>query len=174
MPKKIYICYRRDDSGMSGVAGRIGDSLGNEFGPDGVFLVTDKLKLGRRFDDELLRTLNESDVFLVVIGRDWLQTLQQRQSSNQTDYVVVEIREALRLKLTVIPLVVNDAELPDESLLPVEISSAMRWHGHNVRHESFQRDLRELVQAIHTIRGTGMPSGESYDKPSSESVEVQT
>lgn len=150
MPHKIFICYRRDDSGM---AGRIGDSLGVEFGHDGVFLDTDKLTLGRRFDSELLRTLNESDVFLAVIGTDWLQTLQQRQSSSQIDYVVEEIKEALRLKLSVIPLLVDGSELPDESLLPVEISSAMRWHGHNVRHESFRRDILELVQAIHSIRG---------------------
>ena len=150
MPQKIFICYRRDDSGM---AGRIGDSLGIEFGRDGVFLDTDKLTLGRRFDSELMRTLNETDVFVAVIGRDWLQTLQQRQSSGQTDYVVEEIKEALRLQLSVIPLVVDDAELPDESLLPVEISNAMRWHGHNVRHESFRRDIDELIQAIYTIRG---------------------
>ena len=156
MPQKIFICYRRDDSGM---AGRIGDSLGIEFGRDGVFLDTDKLTLGRRFDSELMRTLNETDVFVAVIGRDWLQTLQQRQSSGQTDYVVEEIKEALRLQLSVIPLVVDDAELPDESFLPVEISNAMRWHGHNVRHESFRRDIDELIQAIYTIRGDNERSG---------------
>ena len=91
MSRKIFICYRRDDAGM---AGRIGDSLGVEFSHDSVFLDTDNLELGRRFDSELLRTLNDSDVFVLVIGKQWLQAMLQREKSGQVDYVVEEIMEA--------------------------------------------------------------------------------
>lgn len=152
MSQKIFICYRRDDASM---AGRIGDSLGIEFSHDDVFIDTDKLALGRRFDSELLRSLGESDVFIMVIGRQWLQALQQREQSGQTDFVLEEIKEALRLNLTVIPVLVDGAEFPDETVLPHEIRPVARWQSHEVRNTSFRRDAGDLIDAIHTIRGGG-------------------
>ena len=55
MPQKIFICYRRDDSGM---AGRIGDSLGIEFGRDGVFLRKGQSRV--RYRPYLFRELHYS------------------------------------------------------------------------------------------------------------------
>ena len=94
MPNKIFICYRCDDAGF---AGRPGDLLAAEFGSDGVFLDTDQLQVGRRFDSELLRALGESDIFLVVIGRQWLQALQQREQDRQADYVFEEVKARIQV-----------------------------------------------------------------------------
>ena len=149
MPKKIFICYRREDAGM---AGRIGDSLGGEFGHDRVFLDTDKLEPGRRFDSELLRTLNESDVLIMVIGQQWLDVLLEREQAGGIDFVLEEIKEALRLELRVIPVLVDGVSFPEESLLPDSIRPVARWQSHDVRNTSFRRDLEALIGSIHALR----------------------
>ena len=94
MARKIFISYRREDD--AGHAGRVRDRLVIEFGRDVVFMDVDNLMAGQRFDRELEETLDQTAVFLAVIGPRWLELLAEHRASGERDYVREEIAGALQ------------------------------------------------------------------------------
>jgi TIR domain len=68
---RIFVSYRRRES--SGHAGRLFDRLRQHFG-DGVFRDVDKLKPGEDFVEALARALDSAQVFILVIGHEWVDT----------------------------------------------------------------------------------------------------
>ena len=70
MPE-IFICYRREDSG--GYAGRIYEALVASFGKDRVFMDIDALVPGEVFPAALRERIEQCDVVLALIGRNWLR-----------------------------------------------------------------------------------------------------
>jgi|SRR5215468_9383299 len=92
MVGKIFINYRRDDS--PGTAGR----LALTFGRKNLFMDVDHVPAGVDFVDYLDRQLAACDVFLAVIGPNWVDAKDnrgRRRFDNPKDYVTVEIAAAL-------------------------------------------------------------------------------
>ena len=67
----VFISYRRSDSASS--TGRIADRLQAHFGSDKVFYDVDTIPLGIDFRQYVSDRLDKTDVFLVVIGDEWLE-----------------------------------------------------------------------------------------------------
>jgi chemotaxis protein histidine kinase CheA len=150
MPGKIFVNYRRDDE--RAVAARVRDRLAQTFGEANVFMDVDNLLAGQRFDRELEKALEQTDVFVTVIGPRWLDLLKERQSSGERDYVHEEIAGALRRGVTVIPLLVERTPLPRADTLPEDIQELVLHQKHDVTHEQFGRDVVGLVEAIQFAR----------------------
>lgn len=74
---KILISYRREDS--ADVTGRIYDRLIQVF-PQSVFRDVDSIPLGVDFRTYLDEQVAKCDVFLAVIGRDWLREKAAKES----------------------------------------------------------------------------------------------
>ena len=70
MAGKIFINYRRDDS--AGTAGRLHDRLAQTFGRNNLFMDVDHIPAGVDFTEYLHNQVAACDVFLAVIGPDWL------------------------------------------------------------------------------------------------------
>jgi PQQ-dependent dehydrogenase (methanol/ethanol family) len=150
MPQKIFLSYRREDA--QDAAARLHTGLAKTFGARSVFMDVDNLLAGQRFDRELEKALGESDIFVAVIGPRWLSVLNERTTTGERDYVREEISRALHRDIYVVPVLVNNAQLPRENELPEDIRELVKYQKHDVRHEHFQRDVTPLIDAIRTLR----------------------
>ncbi|MEP7113008.1 MAG: TIR domain-containing protein [Ilumatobacteraceae bacterium] len=66
---RVFMSYRRADDRHS--IGRLHDRLCDAFGEDKVFRDIDSIPAGTNFRQVILRTLNEVDVVVAVIGPNW-------------------------------------------------------------------------------------------------------
>jgi hypothetical protein len=159
MPGKIFISYRRDDAAAD--AARVADGLAQRFGRASVFMDVDHLLPGERFDQKLAEALGECDVLIAVIGRRWTELLNERAAAGERDYVRLEIGEALKRGIVVIPVRVGLENqmrpLPREEELPADIRDLVLYQKHDVAHERFGRDLAELIEAIVAVRRRRQP-----------------
>ncbi|MEO5780209.1 MAG: toll/interleukin-1 receptor domain-containing protein [Arthrobacter oryzae] len=110
---KILISYRREDS--ADVTGRIYDRLIQQFGREAVFMDVDSIPLGVDFRVHLDEQVAKCEVFLAVIGRDWMQHLGstgRTRLDDPRDFVRIEIESALKRQIPVIPVLVRGASIP--------------------------------------------------------------
>ena len=148
--RRIFISYRRDDS--ADVSGRIRDRLAEDFGSSAIFTDVDSIPLGVDFHDYIDRYVGQCEVFLPVIGKDWLLALDdedQPRLDDPQDFVRLEIEAALRRGIPVIPLLVRQAEMPEAGELPASMAELARRNGLPVRPDpDFRRDMERLISGI--------------------------
>jgi formylglycine-generating enzyme required for sulfatase activity len=148
---KIFISYRRDDA--KDQAARLRDRLAarDAFGAANVFMDVDQLIAGQRFDQELKKALDGTDVLLAVIGPRWTDILAARASSGERDYVREEIAAALARGIIVIPVLVDRAALPRAGDLPEDIRDLVMHQKHDIVYETFGRDTDALIRDIKLV-----------------------
>lgn len=123
----LFISYRRRDADNY-VAEKLHDKLAAEFGKERIFKDTEAIPLGVDWHDHIDAQLAVCAVMLVVIGPSW--DGQKDRLHNEDDMVRYEIAKALTDPgITVIPLMVDDTKLPDESLLPEDLHDLLRRNG---------------------------------------------
>src|SRR5437899_4836305 len=104
MAARIFINYRRADS--TATAGRLHDRLAQTFGRNNLFMDVDHIPAGVDFVDYLNSQVAACDVFLAVIGPNWLNAKDdrgRRRFENPDDFVTIEIAAALARNIRFIP-----------------------------------------------------------------------
>src|SRR6478752_4630528 len=90
---KIFLNYRR--SVTSGhTASTIAERLRLHFGTDSVFLDSHSIRAGQAFVSELERAISKCNVFLALIGPNWVNVRGQRGNQrldDPEDFVAMEI-----------------------------------------------------------------------------------
>jgi hypothetical protein len=145
----IFINYRRDDS--TGMSGRLHDRLANAFGQKNLFMDVDHIPPGVDFVKHLNDQVAVCDVFLAVIGPNWLKAKNEEGDPrlyDPDDFVTIEIAAALARDIRVIPVLVDDARMPKAGDLPETLKPLVRRHAVNVRHDHFGRDAQALIDRI--------------------------
>ena len=158
MAGKIFINYRRDDSG--GTAGRLQDRLAETFGRENLFMDVDHIPAGVDFVDYLPSQVAACDVFLAVIGPNWLDAKDddgRRRFDNPADFVTIEIAAALARNIRVIPVLVDGARTPKADKLPDSIKPLVRRNAVEVRNTNFGRDAKALVEKVREALKTARP-----------------
>jgi hypothetical protein len=153
-PFRIFVNYRRSDAPDS--AGRIYDQLSAHFGLEHVFIDVDNVPLGDDFVQLIERELQSCQVFVAVIGPDWLTVADSRGRlrplDSPKDYVRLEIAIALSQPgVRVIPLLVNDATMPRPEHLPEDVRSLCTRNALEISHSRFRFDISRLIQAIEKV-----------------------
>jgi PQQ-dependent dehydrogenase (methanol/ethanol family) len=146
MSGKIFINYRRDDAG--GTAGRLYDRLAQAFGRNNLFMDVDHIPAGVDFIEYLNGQVAKCDVFLAVIGPNWLNATDhsgRRRIDNPDDFVMIEIAAALARDIRVIPVLVDGARTPRADELPELVRRLVRRNGIEVRNAYFGRDAEALI-----------------------------
>jgi hypothetical protein len=117
----IVISYRRSDS--IAITGRICDRLVAHYGRQGVFMDIDGIPYGTDFRERIDGVLRECKILIVVVGTQWLGTNKAGEARilEETDPVRIEVQTGLANRLHLIPVLVNDAKMPDASELPESI-----------------------------------------------------
>lgn len=149
-PLKIFINYRHDDVPFA--AATLYRELRRSFGQENVFLDEGALRPGMRFPDEIKsRLTNGSGAFLAMIGPQWSSTLATRRQRGGLDYVTREIELALQNNWTVIPLLVDNARLPEPAELPPAIRPLPDCQVAYLRQMNLDDDIEVLTTRLKEI-----------------------
>ena len=146
MANPLFISYRRSDT--TGEAGRLADSLERLMGAACVFRDADDIRAGEDFADVLQRELAGTQAVIVLIGKRWLSELKSRLERPEPDFVRIEIATALRLGKTVIPVLLQGAELPSGDALPDDLRGLVARQAVSLREEAWAPDTVRLADAI--------------------------
>jgi hypothetical protein len=149
MAGKIFINYRRDDS--PGTAGRLHDRLAQTFGRKNLFMDVDHIPAGVDFLEHLHSQVAACDVFLAVIGPNWLNAKDERgrrRFDSPDDFVTIEIAAALARNIRVIPVLVDGARTPKADKLPDSVKPLVRRNAVEVRNTQFGRDAEALANKV--------------------------
>jgi hypothetical protein len=106
---------------------------------------------GDDFVEVIERQVRACDVFLAVIGRNWINirtTDGRRRLDDQSDFVRIEIETALRLRKRVIPVLLDHAEMPAAADLPATLAGLSRRQAARLHHETFRRDAERLARVL--------------------------
>jgi ankyrin repeat protein len=148
MPK-LFISYRRDDSG--GQAGRLFDRLAERFGSKQVFRDIDTVPAGDDFVRVVREKIRQCDVLLALIGSRWLTATDEDgrwRLADENDLVRIEIADAIERNLRVIPVLLQGAAMPKAKDLPAELAALARRNAVEVRDTSFDRDVDHLIELL--------------------------
>jgi formylglycine-generating enzyme required for sulfatase activity len=147
---KILISYRREDS--ADVTGRIYDRLIQQFGREAVFMDVDSIPFGVDFRTYLDAQVAKCEVFLAVIGRDWIKkrgTKGKSRLEDPGDFVRIEVESALKRQILVIPVLVGGASIPPTERLPASIQDLSYRNGIPVRSgRDFHHDMNQLIESL--------------------------
>ncbi|MDB4285811.1 Hsp70 family protein [bacterium] len=149
---KLFLSYRRDDS--QDVTSRLFDHLVGSFGRENVMVDVDNIPLGMDFRIHLDKMVSQCDIFLAIIGPEWLGTQgrgksQTRRIDSQKDFVRYEIESALKRNIPIIPILVKGASMPEENDLPESIKELSFRNGAVIRSGwEFNTDTKKLIAGI--------------------------
>src|SRR3954462_10254967 len=114
---RVFLSYRRDDS--ADAAGRLYDLLDGRYSH--VFMDVDTIKPGVDFERVVNEALDSCDVLIAVIGQRWLTIADgngRRRLDKPEDYVRMEVAAALERDVTVLPALIQEADMPGSDELP--------------------------------------------------------
>jgi hypothetical protein len=154
---RIFLNYRREDA--SGHVGRLRDAL--RYGPPGepgftddqIFMDIDTIEPGVDFRDAIREAVAVSDVFLSVIGTNWLAAVDskgRRRLADPADFVRVEIHSALERAaehddVRIVPTRVNGAEMPAVEDLPAELADFAHRNAVELTDTRWAYDVERLL-----------------------------
>ncbi|MEV5953671.1 toll/interleukin-1 receptor domain-containing protein [Streptomyces sp. NPDC051987] len=178
MTPSLFTNFRRADTGSVGP--HIDTKLQSEFGARAAFRDQRSLPKGHDFRDQLERAIRKCDLLLVVMGDRWASvrdTAGRRLIDREDDWVRREIALAGTYKLPVIPILVDQAQLPDADELPEDIrylayrqAVYFRPHQEHIDFPPLLAAIREAVPGLGPTRrggsggagGTGTGGGDTF------------
>ncbi len=159
---RIFISYRREDT--SGYAGWLRDSLTRQFSVDQVFMDVDTIEPGLDFAEVINDAVGTCDILLALIGQEWLTATDahgDRRLDKEDDYVRLEIGAALERHIRVIPVLLQDADMPGADQLPAELANLARRHALELSDARWEFD----VQRLKTVIGKANVAKARWDAP---------
>ena len=154
----IFISYRR--AGTSGYGGRLQEDLRDRFGRERVFRDIDSIRPGTDFVEVIQHAVARAGVVLALIGRNWLTAAGsngQRRIDDPDDFVRVELESAFEQGITVIPVLVEGAEVPSPGELPPSLTRLSRIQAVGLSDERWDYDVGRLVGWLEEIVGPASP-----------------
>ncbi len=149
---KIFVSYRRGRTNP--YARSVHDRLVERFGKERVFLDVDDIRPGADFTKVIESELETCDVLLAVVGPDWLARrclIGRRRLDNPADFVHIELRAALTTDTPVIPILVDNADMPAPRQLPPTLASFAHKHAVELSDRRWSADMETLIKTIEQI-----------------------
>jgi hypothetical protein len=147
---KIFISYRRRYNAY--VADSLSEKLRLHFGDDSVFYDIDNIPLGVDFREHIGNAVGQCDVLLAVIGEEWVMAADKqgnKRLDSPTDSVRIEIESALNRKIPVIPVLVEEAEMPLAADLPKSIQDIVYRNAAELRAGTdFRNHIERLINSL--------------------------
>ncbi len=147
---RIVISYRREDT--AGHAGHLYADLTEHFGA--VFMDIDAIEPGSDFTEVISDAISRCDVLIAMIGKGWLTATDRngrRRIEKEDDFVRLELASALERKVRVVPVLVQEAEMPTVDELPPPLAGLARRHAIDLSDRRWRTDVAELIQALKAI-----------------------
>ena len=118
-PLRLFICYRRADTGAA--VEILAKRLSDRFGAGNVFRDVEDIRLGFDFRQTVRQALSGCDVFLLMIGPQWLDARGAdgaRRLDHADDPVRIEIETAIARGLLIVPVLVGGAAMVRSDQMP--------------------------------------------------------
>lgn len=143
----VFISYRRERTAMH--AGRLYDSIAAQFGDASVFMDLE-MAPGIDFVERITSAVSSCRVLLVVIGPDWAGAPGvASRLADRDDFVRLEVELALRAAdVTVIPVLVGGARMPEPEQLPAELRPLARRNAIELSDLRWRYDCQRLMAAL--------------------------
>lgn len=151
---KVFISYRRQDS--AGYVRALYNELAQYFGHEQIFMDVDDIPLGTDFVSILNRNLQDCQIMLVVIGPQWLDIRNsrgERRLENPDDFVRLEVARAIENDFTIIPVLVNGADMPAEADLPENLRALSRRQALVLDNKYYKHGIADLTAALEAHLG---------------------
>jgi hypothetical protein len=171
MSGQIFISYRRSDS--LGSTGRLYDHLIEHFAPERIFMDVDTIAPGIDFVEAIEQAVSKCDVLIAVIGAGWLQSSDnqgRRRLGDPGDIVRLEIGNALKRKIRVIPVLVENALMPSAGDLPDELKPLTRRNALELSHTRYKADVERLINALEQALELAKVQGAVAEKAEAEHI----
>jgi hypothetical protein len=146
---QIFMSYRRDDS--QGYANGLYDRLSGHFGAESVIRDLDSIPVGADFERFIEESVNSCDVLVALIGPDWLAATDAaggRRLDRPHDYVRLEIGKALARATPVIPVLLNEAQMPSDAELPPDLAPLATRNALEISDSRWTYDVGRLIAAL--------------------------
>jgi hypothetical protein len=148
---KIFINYRHAESPFAAMT--LYRELGSRFGRENIFFDGGTLRPGMSFLEETrLHSTGSPGAFIAMIGPQWIEIMTAHHQQGDDDYVAKEIGLALRNRWTIIPVLLNDAALPNPSQLPPSIRALSDCQVARLRQTNLDEDVGQLTARLDTVR----------------------
>lgn len=152
---KVFISYRRRET--SGHAGRLYDRLAEHFGDERVFMDL-RMEPGVDFVEQIDEAVTSCDALLSLIGAQWLDMRDSegnRRLDDPEDFARLEVEAALARDVRVIPVLVQDAKMPEPEQLPASLAPLARRHAIELSDERWDYDVGRLIEVLDRTLGPG-------------------
>jgi hypothetical protein len=166
MAGKIFISYRRGES-LKG-AQLLAALLAKPFGARQIFLDVRGIEGGSDWQQILEREIRASDAMVALISEGWTDAKDaqgKRRLDSPSDPVRVEIEQALKRGIPVLPVRLDGASMPNPDLLPGRMLGMMDRQAMLFRSESVRQDVEEIALRLKAViaemRPRGIPLGQS-------------
>ena len=119
-----------------------------------MFIDIDSVPLGVDFVDHVSQQIAGCSAVLVMIGKQWLtikDRKRRRRLDDADDLVRAEIRAALQQNVPVIPVVVQNADMPRGDDLPDDIRALARRNGIQLRPEQWKEGVDRLLKELDKV-----------------------
>lgn len=155
----IFVSYRRDDSEY--IVGHLKEELEERLPGASVFVDISAIPLGADFRAVLDKSIEQCDVVLAVIGKQWLNIANadgQRRLDDPDDFVRLELQAALAKDKKLIPVLVSGTRMPVAEQLPADLQPLAFKHALDLRPGlDFRGDIRRLVASLQDFRRAREP-----------------
>jgi hypothetical protein len=184
--QRVFISYRRQDSAP--YAGRIYDAMVSRFGERNVFMDLD-MPPGVDFVERITEAVSTCHVLIEIIGPTWATVKNDEgkvRIADPEDFVRLELGTALkRADVTVIPVLVSGAQMPDRGDLPPDLVALARRNALELSDRRWRYDVGQLIStldellaettAVHVAPSTADAAGAAEAAPNAAStVRAQT
>lgn len=166
MSSKMFISYRRGDSFWA--ANAIHTFLVERFGAENVFKDLESIKPGEPWEKALNAALDTCELMLVLIGDEWTTCKSgfwsKPRIKQKGDMVRKEISFSLEKEIPVVPVLLDETQLPAPKALPEDIKGLRDLQAARISKASFRGDLENLIERC-GLRDKNQPvlAAQSFD-----------
>ena len=146
----IFICYRHNDARVA--AGWLYDRLSDRFGDSRVFMDIESILPGDNFGQAIMAAVGACKVLLAIIGGQWLADSDGRNRLwDPQDFVRLELEAALTNNLRVIPVLIDDAQMPQAADLPPSLAELVHRQAFELSTRRTGPDIARLVRKLDSL-----------------------
>jgi energy-coupling factor transporter ATP-binding protein EcfA2/predicted nucleotide-binding protein len=153
---KVFISYRRDDSKWP--ARQMYEAFLRHMPSEQVFIDIDSIPPGADFVEILENQVQACEMVLALIGAGWIGNADprtgRRRLDNPKDFVRIEICAALSRSITVVPVLLDGAPMPEADQLPEDMRKLVRRQAEFVEYRSFDTDVDRLIRKLRLSKQT--------------------
>ena len=151
MSKLAFINYRRSDS--SAAARAIYEQLQFRFGHQQVFMDVSSIAPSQEWPQHIFDQIGRTNILISIIGPHWLSAADKyhrRRIDSPEDWVHLEIVEAFKNKIPIMPLFLNETSIPPAEALPRDLSKLPKINGTRIRDDSWEDDFERICRTLIT------------------------